>query len=252
MIKVVVLGAGNVGSHLCKTLQENPNVLLLQNYNRKGAVIKGCNVPITTNLLNIASAEVYIVTYNDNSLHECAKDLSRLKGLVVHTSGATKIDVFSNLKNYGVLYPVQSFNKDLEINFKEVPIGVEANTKVNENLLLSLAQSISDITYRINSEQRKALHVAAVFANNFSNFMYTQAKDVCDNFEIDFNILKPIIKETIAKIEKADPKDIQTGPAIRNDSKTIEQHKLLLKDNKQKKIYTTITKAIQTYYEKEL
>lgn len=252
MIKVVVLGAGNVGTHLCKTLEKNSQVLLLQNYNRKGQAIPNCHVPVTNQMKDIASAEVYLITYNDDALADVYTTLKHLKGLVVHTSGATPMNVLSNFENHGVFYPLQSFNKELSVDFTSIPIAIEANTKHNEEMLLRLAQSISHKVYRVDSQQRNALHVAAVFANNFSNFMYTQAKNVCDDFGIDFEILKPLITETIQKTITTNPEDIQTGPAIRNDSKTIERHLNTLKKDQQKELYTVLTKAIQTHYEKEL
>jgi len=248
MIKVVVLGAGNVGTHLCHVFEKNNKVLLLQNYNRKGQPVLNSNIPVTNQLSNIASAEVYVVTYNDNALWEVAPVLKTLEGLVVHTSGATPMNVFNTLNNYGVFYPLQSFNKSIPVNFSTIPIAVEANNKQNEALLWHLAESISSQVYKINSEQRNALHVAAVFANNFSNFMFTQAKNVCNDFGIDFQILKPLITKTIMKMESLDPENRQTGPAIRNDLKTIERHVNTLKQNQQIEIYTTLTKAIQEYY----
>lgn len=252
MVKVVVLGAGNVGTHLCKNLENNPQVLLLQNYNRKGATISNCYVPVTNKLSDIVSAEVYIITYTDNALLKSSETLKNLEGLVVHTSGATSIEVFNSLDNYGVLYPLQSFNKAIPVNFSSIPIAIEANTKSNELLLLNLANSISKQVFHVNSKQRNALHVAAVFANNFSNFMYTQAKNVCDENNIDFSILKPLINETINKLAHGNPEEAQTGPAIRKDSKTIERHLEILKEDKQKELYTVLTKAIQKHYEKEL
>lgn len=252
MIKVVVLGSGNVGSHLCVALEQNSQILLLQNYNRKGLAIKNSYVPVTNKISEIDSAEVYIVAYNDNSLSEIYPILKDLKGLIVHTSGATNMNVLADFENYGVLYPVQSFNKELEIDFSKIPIGVEANTKANENLLLKLAKSISHKVYLINSEKRTALHIAAVFANNFSNFMYTQAKSICDDFNVDFDIIKPLISQTIQKIDNIDPVKLQTGPAIRGDSKTIERHLNTIKNNSQKELYTILTKEIQKHYEKEL
>ena len=248
MIKVVVLGAGNVGTHLCNVFEKSDKVLLLQNYNRKGQPVLNSNVPVTSKLSNIASAEVYVVTYNDNALLEEASTLKELNGLVVHTSGATPMDVFNKLDHYGVFYPLQSFTKSVAVDFSEIPIAVEANSKQSETVLSQLARSISTEVYQINSKQRNALHVAAVFVNNFSNFMFTQAHNVCSDFGIDFRILKPLITETITKIETSNPKDVQTGPAIRNDSKTIERHLSTLKDEQQKELYAMLTKAIQQYY----
>lgn len=249
MIKVVVLGAGNVGTHLCNVFEMSDKVLLLQNYNRKGHPVLNSNVPVTNQLSNIASADVYIVTYNDNALMEVSSELKKLNGLVVHTSGATPMNVLEYLDNYGVFYPLQSFNKAVPVEFSGIPITVEANNEYNINLLLSLARSISKEVYQINSKQRNALHVAAVFANNFSNFMYTQAESICNDFSIDFQILRPLIQETIKKIKVTSPKDIQTGPAIRRDSKTIERHINTIENNPQKELYTVLTKAIQEHYE---
>lgn len=252
MVKVVVLGAGNVGIHLCKTLENNSKVLLLQNYNRKGNSIPDCYVPVTNQLSDIVSADIYIVTYTDNALLKTSESFKNLDGLVVHTSGGTPMKVFNNLDNFGVFYPLQSFNKVIPVNFLNIPIAIEANTKSNELLLLSLANNISRQVYHINSKQRNALHVAAVFANNFSNFMYTQAKNVCDDNNIDFSILKPLINETIHKLAHENPEEAQTGPAIRKDSKTIERHLEIIKEDQQKELYTVLTKAIQKHYEKEL
>ena len=252
MVKVVILGLGNVGLHLCKALELNSQVLLLQNYNRKGIQIENSEIPVTNEISKIVLADVYIITYNDNALTEVYSKLKSLEGLVVHTSGATPMNALANFENYGVFYPVQSFNKEIPIDFSEIPIAVEANTKYNEDVLLKLAQKLTDQTYLINSEQRNALHIAAVFANNFSNFMYVQANNICEDFKIDFNILKPLITQTIQKLKNTDPKYLQTGPAIRRDSKTIDRHLDTIKQDSQKELYAVLTEAIQTYYEKEL
>lgn len=252
MLKVVVLGNGNVGTHLCRAFEQSPNVLLLQNYNRKGEALLNCNVPVISDLKNIASAEVYIVTYNDDSLFEVQEELMQLKGIVAHTSGATSIEIFNKLENFGVFYPLYSFSKAIAVNFNEVPIALEANTENNALVLSHLAQSISPKVYAINSQQRKSLHVAAVFANNFSNFMLTQAKDICDENNIDFRILHSIIKQTMHKVEYTEPKLAQTGPAIRNDLETIQEHLNILDSSSKKEIYSVITNAIKHYYGKKL
>lgn len=251
MLKVVVLGNGNVATHLCQAFEQSQDVLLLQNYNRKGLAVLNCNVSVVSNFKNIASAEIYVVTYNDDSLFETAEELLNLPGLVVHTSGATPMNVFNKFKNFGVFYPLYSFSKTIPVNFNEIPFAVEANTKNNEGVLIRLAKTISPKVYAINSKQRKSLHVAAVFANNFSNFMFTQAKEICDDHNIDFKMLHPIIAQTLHKIEYTEPKLVQTGPAIRNDEETIIEHLKLL-DSTKKEIYLNITNAIKNYYGKKL
>ncbi len=251
MIQVVVLGNGNVGSHLCRVFEKSSQVLLLQNYNRSGLEIENCNVPIVSEVKDICHADIYIITFNDTALYNLTK-FNKIKGLVVHTSGATSIEVLNNFENRGVFYPLQSFKKEISIDFTNLPIAVESNSALSEKLLLNLAKSISKNVYVVNSDQRNALHVAAVFANNFSNFMYTQALDICNQYQIDFSILKPLIIETISKMQYTLPNKIQTGPAIRNDNVTIQKHLNILPNKKQKELYLSLTKAIQNYYGKEL
>ncbi len=251
MIELVILGNGNVACHLCSVFEKSNQVLLVQNYNRRGMQIPNCNVPVVHKVNEIRSADIYIIAFGDNSLHNLS-NFKTLKGLVVHTSGATNMNVLNTFKNRGVFYPLQSFKKEIPVNFNDLPIAIEANSSFCEKLLLNLAKSISKKVYSINSKQRKALHVAAVFANNFSNFMYTQALDICNEHQIDFSILKPLIEETIIKIVSNSPKDTQTGPAIRKDSLTIQKHLDILHSEKQKKLYQHLTLAIQDYYGKEL
>ena len=251
MIKTVVLGNGNVATHLCQAFEKSDQILLLQNYNRSGSGIANCNVPITSDISKITAAEIYILAFNDHTLHNLY-DFKNLHGLVVHTSGATHINVLQPFINHGVFYPVQSFNKEVPVDFLNTPIIIEANSLLNEKLLLYLAKAISNKVYTVNSEQRNALHVAAVFANNFSTFMYTQALEICKEHQVNFEILKPLIFETISKLEKKLPNQIQTGPAIRHDLETIQKHLNTLTNNQQKEIYKNLTQAIQNYYGKEL
>jgi len=251
MIKIVVLGNGNVATHLCQVFEKSDQILLLQNYNRSGQPIANCNVPITSTISKIAASEVYIFAFSDHALHNLY-DFKNLHGLVIHTSGATHINVLQQFINRGVFYPLQSFNANVPVNFLNTPITIEANSVLNEKLLLHLAKAISNKVYTVNSEQRNALHVAAVFANNFSTFMYTQALDICNQHQVNFEVLKPLIFETISKLQHNLPNQIQTGPAIRHDLETIQKHLHTLKKDQQKEIYQNLTRAIQNYYGKEL
>lgn len=251
MIQTVILGNGNLGTHLCQAFEKSKHINLLQNYNRKGKLIHNCTVPVTSNISKIAMAEVYILAFNDSALYELSA-FKNLDGLVVHTSGATSLEVLNSFANYGVFYPVQSFKANVPVIFTEVPIAIEANSAVSEKILVHLARAISNKVSVINSSQRKALHLAAVFANNFSNFMYTQALDICIKNNINFDVIKPLISATITKLENTTPDKLQTGPAIRNDKKTINEHLILLENEAQNKLYHQLTKAIQDYYGKEL
>ncbi len=249
MIKVVVLGSGNVATHLCVSLEKHSRILLLQNYNRKGEKIANCGVTITDQPTKIVTADIYIFAFSDDALTTVNTEFIHLKGLLVHTSGSTPLEVFSSFDRCGIFYPIQSFKKNIPVSFSDIPIAVEASNESDQQLLVRFAQSISKSVYVLNSEQRNLLHVAAVFANNFSNFMYTQAEEICQSNAIDFDILKPLITQTITKITTSSPKEIQTGPAIRNDQKTIERHITTLTDQKKIKLYQLLTAAIQNYYE---
>ena len=139
---------------------------------------------------------------------------------------------------------LQTFSLEKKVDFNEVPFCLEAENKKDEEQLVELANLISKKIYTINSEQRKALHVAAVFVNNFTNYLYKIGNDICKEHQVPFDILLPLIKETASKIEVLSPEKAQTGPAIRNDKKTIKNHLDLL-NKEQQKIYKMITKSIQ-------
>jgi predicted short-subunit dehydrogenase-like oxidoreductase (DUF2520 family) len=139
---------------------------------------------------------------------------------------------------------LQTFSKDKKVNFKEVSFCLEAENKEDYQLLEFLAKSIGKKIYKISSEQRRTLHVAAVFVNNFTNHLFKIGNDICNTNNVPFEILQPLIKETVIKLEELSPEKAQTGPAIRNDEKTIKNHLDLLGKNQQK-IYKILTKSIQ-------
>lgn len=139
---------------------------------------------------------------------------------------------------------LQTFSKEKEVDFSEVPFCIETADEKDRKLLEKAAKSIGKKVYTINSEQRKAIHIAAVFVNNFTNHLYKMGKDLCEEHRIPFEVLHPLIKETASKIEILSPEKAQTGPAIRNDKKTIKKHLDLL-NKAQQKIYKVLTKSIQ-------
>jgi predicted short-subunit dehydrogenase-like oxidoreductase (DUF2520 family) len=144
-----------------------------------------------------------------------------------------------------VFYPLQTFTKNKPIDFSEIPICLETQHQSDYKILETVAKSISQKVFSINSEQRKALHVSAVFVNNFVNHLYQIGNEICIENNIDFEILKPLILETAKKIETLSPKQAQTGPAKRNDNATIESHLAFLIDENQKEIYKILTQSIQ-------
>jgi len=154
-------------------------------------------------------------------------------------------DFFGYADKYGVLYPLQTFSKNKAVDFSQIPICVEAINAEVEKELLKIAHLLTEKTYILNSEKRKKLHLAAVFACNFSNYMYDIAYDIVMSAGIDFEILKPLIAETADKIKTMTPKEAQTGPAVRYDENTINKHLTLLNRKKYlKEIYKVLSKGI--------
>ena len=164
---------------------------------------------------------------------------------IIHTSGTLHINIFQKkFKNYGIIYPLQTFNKNIKTNFSDVPICIEANNIKFQKKLITFSNKISNKVYEINSSQRKKVHLAAVFACNFSNHMYAIAEEILKEENIDKSILLPLIKETAKKVEKKNAKEVQTGPAIRKDTETIKEHLHSLNNLSYKKIYKLISSNI--------
>lgn len=228
MISVLLVGKGNVASQLYNTFLSIDNIVLSQISSRE--------------LKNIPKADITIIAVSDDAIAEVSSKIKN--SLVVHTSGACSINDLKNTTNKGVFYMLQTFSKDKKVDFSEVPFCLEAENKKDEDQLKELAKLIGKKIYTVNSEQRKALHVAAVFVNNFTNYLYKIGNDICKEHQVPFNILLPLIKETASKIKTLSPEKAQTGPAIRNDKTTIKNHLDLL-NKEQQKIYKIITKSIQ-------
>ena len=228
MISVLLIGKGNVATHLRNTFLSIDNIVFTQISSR--------------DLTNIPKADITIIAVTDDAIAEVS---SKIKNpLVVHTSGACSINELKNTTNKGVFYMLQTFSLEKKVELNEVPFCLEAENKKDEDQLKELANLLSKKIYTVKSEQRKALHVAAVFVNNFTNYLYKIGNDICKEHQVPFDILLPLIKETASKIETLLPEKAQTGPAIRNDKKTIKNHLDLL-NIEQQKIYKMITKSIQ-------
>ena len=246
MIKIAIIGGGNVATHLVNAFSKTKEVALVQMYARNITQIEHLKhkTPITNSLDLLVDADIYIIAVSDDAIANVSSKIDKKNSLVLHTSGSVTINTLKNNGRKGVFYLLQSFSKDKNVNFDEIPFCLEAENKQDLVLLESLAKSIGKKIYHINSAQRKQLHVAAVFVNNFTNHMYKIGADICEKHQIPFEILHPLIQETSAKITELTPKTAQTGPAKRNDRKTIKNHLDLLTE-KQQEIYQLITKSIQ-------
>ena len=254
MINVVVIGSGNVATHFVKALQASPEVNLLmvavRDTGKLAAIIP--SVSITTNYNDLPEADVYIIAVSDDAIADVTAALPFTGQLVVHTSGSVDLKDADSKNRRGVLYPLQTLSSAKEVNFKEVPLCIEAESDFDAALLERLGQELSDNVYKISSAQRRALHVAAVFTSNFVNLMYHIGSDICAEHGMPFELLKPLIRETAEKVQYLHPANAQTGPALRHDQKTINRHIGMLTDPDQAEIYKLLTKTIQQLHEQKL
>ncbi len=253
MVKVVVLGAGNVAYHLTNKLLDCKNIQLVQVYNRDIEKIKylTSKTTITNNLNQLAKADVYVISVSDNAVPILSKKINAPNKLVVHTCGSLGMNELKCNAKKGVLYLLQTFSKNRDIDFTKVPMCIEAQTEADLITLHKIANALSNSVYIINSKQRIKLHTAAVFVNNFVNHLYFQGQEICKNNDVSFDVLKPLILETASKVNELPPFDAQTGPAKRNDTLTLNKHYSSLKNN-QLKIYKLLTKSIIETYGKKL
>lgn len=247
-LKIAMIGAGNVASHLTPALAEKGHDICCV-YSRTRFSAKtladliGCR--FTTKIDDIDSdADIYIISVSDAVIKEVASHPFFKDKFVVHTSGAFDINCL-HVERAGVLYPLQTMSKEKEIDFKQIPFCVEASFSQDYSLLMQLAQQLTHHVYNIDSEQRKVLHVAAVFACNFSNYMYMIAEDILSKKDIPLDILKPLIKETALKAMDHKPAEVQTGPAIRGDENTIGKHLQYLEGSEYQSLYRILTESIQ-------
>jgi predicted short-subunit dehydrogenase-like oxidoreductase (DUF2520 family) len=251
MVKVIIIGSGNVAQHLIAALQKSQNsgneIELIQVYSRKREALISL-LPlnkIATTYDDLLEADLYIIAVSDDAIAGVSDQLPFKNSLVVHTSGSVSLDSLNNNNRKGVFYPLQTFTKNKEVNFKEIPICLETENSTDFRILEKVGKSISEKVFAIDSKQRKALHVAAVFVNNFTNHLYHLGNEICEEHQVPFDILKPLIQETAQKIMTLSPIAAQTGPAVRNDKQTIEAHQLFLTNTNQSNIYKILTQSIQ-------
>lgn len=249
MITINIIGSGNVAQHLISVFQQTETIVLQQVFSRKRENINHLvsDDTIVTHYSDLKAADITIISVTDDAIAEVSNQLPFENQLVVHTSGSAGLDVLNAKNRKGVFYPLQTFSKTKAINFKEVPICLETENPSDYTILETTAKSISDKVFKISSEQRQSLHIAAVFSCNFVNHLYQLGKEICDENRVPFEILMPLIQETADKIKTLTPLEAQTGPAKRNDQKTIEKHLSFLDDENKKAIYQLLTQSIQKY-----
>lgn len=258
-MKIVLIGAGNVATHLGNKLVEvGEEVVQVFSRNRLKALqlANEIGVGFTNDLKEITpDGDLYILAVHDDAIGQVAHQLSENglnEKLIVHTSGGTPMQFFKDaapaLKRVGVFYPLQSFSKIRRPDFQKIPICVDARQDDDMVILIKLAHKLSKHVFHITDEQRGTLHLAAVFVNNFTNHLFAVGERIQTEAGLPFEMLLPLIHETVAKLTDGPPATMQTGPAVRHDEATIQRHLFLLENQPElQKIYRILTKNIQEY-----
>lgn len=254
---IVFIGAGNLAVNLAKALYHK-GFRIEQVYSRTEesarALAEVVEAGYTTDLQEVSKeARLYIVSLKDaafvNLLPQIAE--GKQKALLVHTAGSIPMSIWEEYaERYGVFYPMQTFSKQREVNFQEVPFFIEAKNAEDAELLKAIAATLSEKVYEATSEQRKSLHLAAVFACNFTNHMYDLAAELLEKYNLPFDVMLPLIDETARKVHELVPHAAQTGPAVRYDENVINNHLAMLADTPAlQEIYKLMSKSIHEHHQ---
>jgi predicted short-subunit dehydrogenase-like oxidoreductase (DUF2520 family) len=252
-MNVSVIGSGNLAWHLAPAL-DNAGYIVKEVYSRNpkhaeeltGRLYQA-EVKATLDF-STSPSTVFIICSSDDAIEDIAREII-LPGesFLIHTSGSQPLSVlqYAATTNTGVFYPLQTFTKNKKIDFKNVPLFIESNNEETEVMAISMAKAISTQVKKIFSEERKALHVAAVFASNFSNHMLTLSKQILEQNNLTFDLLKPLISETINKSLSIGPEEAQTGPAKRGDLEILDRQLDFLKEEETlSELYKLISQSI--------
>jgi predicted short-subunit dehydrogenase-like oxidoreductase (DUF2520 family) len=251
-LPIAFLGAGNLAVNLAQSLYRN-GFEIVQVYSRTEESAKSLADKVkaewVADLKKVTSkASLYIVSLRDSAFTALLPQIAEGKdgALLVHTAGSIPMDIWKGkTERYGVLYPMQTFSKQREADFKKIPFFIEAARKEDAELLKAMASVLSDSVFEADSLQRKRLHLAAVFACNFTNHLYVLAADLLKKYGLPFEVMLPLIDETARKVHELPPMEAQTGPAVRYDEHVIrEQLEMLSDEPAMKEIYRVLSENI--------
>lgn len=230
---VAIIGNGNVAFHLFQAFKEKTEVILVNSHTME-------NFP--------ENPDFVMICVSDDAINAVSKKIPDTKAIIAHTSGCTPMDILNHRgENTGVFYPLQTFSKEAKLNYKEIPVFIEGRNPEVVAKLKKLASLFSDDIREVDSFTRKRLHLSSVIACNFTNALMGIAHDILSESGIDYSVLLPLMKHTIEKLNYLSPKEAQTGPAVRGDSKVIKEHIKLLEDKPEfLNIYSLLTKYIET------
>ncbi len=250
--RIVFIGSGNVAWHLAKAFDKSCDILqvyspTLEHARRLAMELQGAQAISQIESLQ-KDADIYLVCIKDDAIASILEKTSIRHGIWLHTSGCTDIGVLKGKRDrYGVLYPLQTFTKESALNLEDTPFFIEACDEDTLERIKELAGLISNDIHTADSQSRRLIHVAAVFASNFANHLWTQADQIMTKAGYRFEALLPLIKATLAKAAEISPEKGQTGPARRCDTGTMSQHLSLL-DANQASLYKALSQSIMNYY----
>lgn len=256
-MRITIIGSGNVATHLAAAFK-NAGHRMVQVYSRnmQNAALLAYHVGAEAidSLDQITpDTDIFIIAVKDDAIADMASRLARYDRLIVHTSGSVHLEAVQHFTDQaGVFYPLQTFSKTKELDFRQVPLCIEGAGDTITNLLEELGRTVSNNVYLVNSAQRKVLHLAAVFACNFTNHLYAVSKELLAGSDMKFDMLRPLIAETADKVKAHSPEDVQTGPAVRNDAQTMTAHLQMLAGKPQlQAIYEMLSQDIIKNHNKE-
>jgi predicted short-subunit dehydrogenase-like oxidoreductase (DUF2520 family) len=252
-MRIVIIGSGNAATVLGrKMIASGHDVIQVfgRNSNAVEELAALLNCGLTTNASQIEmGADMYVMAVADDAIAEVAGSLKLGNKLVVHTAGSVSKDVLKPCSpNYGILYPLQSLRKEME-EIPVIPFLVDGNTPDDLAVISEFASTLSPLVQKASDGQRLKIHLAAVMVSNFTNYLYTLADQYCRQENVDFNMLLPLVTSIAGRIQYFEPATVQTGPAVRHDTKTIDKHLVLLNDHPElKEFYALFTKKIEDRY----
>lgn len=251
-MKIVFIGAGNLATHLAQALHEAGHDIV-QVYSRteqsaSTLAVKTNSIAVTDIDKLVNDADACIMAVKDSALEELIQRAcpSRQKTVFIHTAGSMPMSVFEeHATSYGVLYPMQSFSKERTVDFTKIPCFLEWNGDRARIVIKYLAESVSKINYEMDSDARKHLHLAAVYASNFVNHCYALSAKVLEKYNLPFDVMLPLTDEIAAKVHEIEPRKAQTGPAVRYDANVMDKHKRMLEEEPlMKRIYEDMSESI--------
>jgi len=254
-MKIGIIGSGKIAKVIAKAcIQQQLEIACIYSRNIEHASILAAQINCQNVVAQISAIpqnlDLYCLCVNDDAIEEVSLQL-QVNGVVVHFSGSQPIELLSNQEKYGVCWPIQTFSEGTIESLKEIPFLIQANNTETLKQIKEFVSTLSNSIIISNNQERRYYHLAATIANNFSNHLYTHVTNLLQKQQLDFKLLFPILKETIHKLEINHPYQNQTGPALRNDTQTLQAHLDLLENEPDTKaLYQLMTQSIQKVHAK--